>query len=181
MSRIDLENFEEIYNSTYNNTLKYIVCNCSNIDDVNDIVQDTYVELYKILQKRKYIELEKVQNYIIGIAKNRLRKYYGMVYKFKTLSIFVNNDLKEYEISNYEKFDMEIDVLDKLDAKMVWEYIKKKKIIVIKVFYLYLYFDLKISEIAKILNISESNVKNIIYRTIKQIKEKIEKEGDINV
>ena len=52
-SGISLENFEEIYNSTYERTLRYIVCKCSNIDDVNDLVQDTYVELYNILEKKE--------------------------------------------------------------------------------------------------------------------------------
>lgn len=56
-----------------------------------------------------------------------------------------------------------------------------KNIIFIKVFYLYYYSDLKISQIATELNISESKVKNILYRTIKEIKEKMMKEGDMSV
>ena len=51
-AQISLENFEEIYKATYNSTLKYIICKCSNIEDVNDLLQDTYVELYKILKRK---------------------------------------------------------------------------------------------------------------------------------
>ena len=54
-AQISLENFEEIYKATYNSTLKYIICKCSNIEDVNDLLQDTYVELYKILKRKKEI------------------------------------------------------------------------------------------------------------------------------
>lgn len=68
--------------------------------------------------------------------------------------------------------DVEADIVIKLNAKEVWDYIKQKNIIFIKVFYLYYYSDLKISQIATELNISESKVKNILYRTIKEIKEK---------
>lgn len=47
-TQLSLENFEKIYDDTYNDTLKYILCKCSNIDDINDLLQETYVELYKI-------------------------------------------------------------------------------------------------------------------------------------
>lgn len=50
-NKILQKNFEEIYNSTYKNTLKYIIVHCNNMDDVNDIIQDTYTEFYKKLQK----------------------------------------------------------------------------------------------------------------------------------
>ena len=41
--------------------------------------------------------------------------------------------------------------------------------------------ELKISQIAIELKISESNVKNILYRTIKDIKKNVKIEGDIDV
>ena len=43
----ELEKFEEIYKKTYDVTLKYIICKCSNLEDVNDIIQEIYIELYK--------------------------------------------------------------------------------------------------------------------------------------
>ena len=63
-TQISLENFEEIYSSTYKQTLKYIICKCSNIEDVNDLIQETYIELYKILKNKKYMVLENYQNYV---------------------------------------------------------------------------------------------------------------------
>ena len=50
---ITLENFEEIYSKTYNNTLKYIICKCLNFEDVNELIQDTYMELYQALSNKK--------------------------------------------------------------------------------------------------------------------------------
>ena len=37
-SQTNLDKFNEIYNRTYSNTLKYIIIKCHNINDVNDIV-----------------------------------------------------------------------------------------------------------------------------------------------
>lgn len=79
-----------------------------------------------------------------------------------------------------DNFDLEAETIKKLNAEAVWQYIKSKNIKVIKVFYLYYCAELKISQIAEELNISESNVKNILYRNIKDIKENVKIEGDIN-
>lgn len=37
-----LNKFNEIYSNTYKNTLRYVLLHCNNLDDVSDIVQDTY-------------------------------------------------------------------------------------------------------------------------------------------
>ena len=97
-TQISLKDFEEIYNQTYDKTLKYIICKCSNIEDVNDLLQDTYVELYKILKRKRYIVLENYSNYLIGIAKKKIQKYNGVLYKLKAHSIWTKNEEKEYEI-----------------------------------------------------------------------------------
>ena len=46
-----LKEFEIIYKNTYNKILKYVICKCSNLDDVNDIIQETYIEFYKKLKE----------------------------------------------------------------------------------------------------------------------------------
>ena len=151
------------------------MCKCSNIDDVNDLIQETYVELYKILKKKKQIVLENYPNYIIGIAKKKLQRHYGLLYKSK---IITKLEEQGYEIEIPSNMNIEADTIKKLNAEAVWKYIKKKNINVIKVFYLYYCLELKISQIAIELNLSESNVKNLLYRTIKDIKENVKIEGD---
>ena len=140
--------------------MRYIVCKCSNIDDVNDLVQDTYVELYNILEKKKEIYLENCPNFVIGIAKKKIQKYYGLLYKLKNYNVYQAED---EEIDLPDNFDLETETIKKLNAEAVWNYIKSKNIKTVKVFYLYYCTEIKISQIAKELNMSESNVKNILY------------------
>ncbi len=180
-TQLSLENFEKVYDDTYNRTLMYIVCNSASINDVNDLLQETYVELYKILKRKKYLELDNYQNYIIGIAKKKIQRFYGKRYQLKTFSIFSDKDENEYELEIPSNFDLEMDIVTKLEAEEIWKYIKQKDIKIIKIFYLYYYMDLKLSEISNELKISESNVKNILYRTITDIKKNVKIEGDINV
>ena len=69
----------------------------------------------------------------------------------------------------------------KEDLKIIWDYIKNKELITIKIFYLYFGLGLKISEIAQELGVGESYIKNKIYRTLKELKkylgEEVKKNG----
>ena len=177
-TQISLEKFRQIYDDTYNETLKYIICNTSNIDDVNELLQSTYVELYIMLEKKKSILLDNVQSYIIGIAKNKIKRHYSIIKRFWNVHkvVDVESDSVEQEIP--DNFSIEDVVVTKEIAQKVWDYIKKKDILTTKIFYLYYYNELKLSQIAAELNITEQNVKNKLYRTLNELRKNFLKEGD---
>lgn len=165
--------FKKIYDETYNNLLKFIVCRCSNIDDVNDIIQETYTEFYKIFISEK--KLNNVNKYIYGIAKNKIKKHYNLIYKIKTISLSKEEDTGLIDTISSD-INIEKIILDKSDLDFIWEYLKMKKIIIQRVFYLYYSLDLSIKEISNELGISESCVKNYLYRTLNELQEVMRKE-----
>lgn len=162
------EQFEKIYQNTYNKTLKFIICKCSNLDDVNDIIQETYLELYKILKQEKNIV--DYQVYVIGIAKNKIKKHYNLRNRLKVISIFQNKDEEENIIDIDSQINLETDFITKDNVEQVWEYIKQRNLVTAKIFYLYFVLDMPIKEISKELKINESTIKSNLYRMIKQLK-----------
>jgi len=68
----------------------------------------------------------------------------------------------------------------KNNVAKVWKYLKQKDLITAKIFYLYFAVDLKITEISKDLELNESNIKNRIYRTLKELKRYLGKDVDRN-
>ena len=165
------KDFEEIYKETYLSTLKFIMIHCYNVADVNDILQDTYVEFYKILHKKPKVKIENKQSYICGIAKNVMKRYGA---KKKDLACLVNEEKEEMEVA--DTFDLEQNFMTKQDVHKVWEFMKKKDLVTTKIFYLYFVLGLKITEIAQELKLGESNVKNKIYRTQKEIQKHLGKD-----
>ncbi len=165
-----VNNFEEIYNSTYQKTLKFIVCNCNNREDINEILQDTYLNLYKALNKND-INIEEPEKYVLGIAKNVIRKYYRGKYKEKSNILFFSKETERDELIIASEEDLEADFITKENVEQIWNYLNKKDIMIFKIFYLYYAEGLKITEIAKELKLKESAVKNKIYRTLKELKE----------
>lgn len=177
IDQLNLKQFNSIYKKTYDQVLKYIVCKCSNMDDVNDIIQETYFEFYNAMKKN--MRIENIENYIIGIAKNKVKKHYTLLYKLKTVSLF-SSISEEIELIDTIKSDVDIEkiIIDTDNTEKIWNYLKSKKIIIQKIFYLYYELDLTIKEISKELNIGESYTKNCLYRTLKELQKFLGKDYD---
>lgn len=176
-----LNSFDELYYSSYQDVLKYVVCNCKDIDNVKDIVQNIYLDVLKKIRKGNSYQINKA--YIMGIAKNKVKDYYRFHYKVKLISLFSpKNDMDD--ISLIDTIPMDYNLEDELvkeeDIKFIWNYLKKKKAIISKIFYLYYYMNFDIKGIANELHISESNVKNYLYRTLKELKCLLENRGEEN-
>lgn len=126
-SQTNLDKFNEIYNRTYSNTLKYIIIKCHNINDVNDIIQDVYLELWKIMNK-KDIDDTNINSYLIGIAINKIKKYYSLVMRIRDISLF---DKSNNELEIIDKIDSSFDIESLLikdeEWKSIWDFIKNKK------------------------------------------------------
>ncbi|MFR8233946.1 MAG: RNA polymerase sigma factor [Clostridia bacterium] len=176
--KVQIDKFEKIYNDTYNRTLKYIVVKCNNIEDVNDIMQDTYLELLNKIKRNKLEKVENIENYILGIASNIIKRHYTK--KKKENIISYDDEENSVELLISDDFDLEENIITKENVDKIWSYIKGKELIIIKIFYLYYGLGLKISEIAQELEIGESNIKNKIYRTLKELKKYLGEEVNKN-
>lgn len=169
-SQKNLKQFNEVYISTYNDVLRYVICKCSDINDVNDIIQDVYLDFWNILDN-KSVEVSNVKKYLLGIANNKIKHYYTSLNKRKTISIFSKND-DGIELIDSIKSDIDIEqiILTKSDWKRIWNHLKTKKNKDIpKVFYLHYKLELTIKEIAKELDLNESYIKNLLYRTLNEL------------
>lgn len=158
-----LKQFDVLYENTYFDVSKYVICKCSKPDDVEDILQNIYFAAFKAISKNVNV----TKTYIMGIAKNKVQDYYRFNYKEKIVSLFSNKD--DLETINMLPTDVDLEsiILDKYDTDLVWEYLKSKKVIIFKVFYLYFKLEMTIKEISECLDLTESNVKHCLYRTIR--------------
>ncbi len=180
-SQNNLYKFNEIYDKTHLDLLKYIIIKCHNINDTKDIMQEVYLELWNIINKKELSDFN-IKSYLIGIANNKIKKHYTLWQKLKTVSLSQTND-KDIELIDTIKDGMDInDIIVKEDNwNTIWKYIKvKKNKDIPKVFYLYYKLELSIKEIAKELNSSESYIKHLIYRTLKELQDNFGNGGKYN-
>lgn len=180
-SQFNLYKFNEIYDKTHLDLLKYVVIKCHNINETNDIIQETYLELWNILNKKELSDIN-IKSYLIGIANNKIKKHYTLLQKLKTVSLFETND-KDIELIGIIKDDVSIDdiIIKEDNWNTIWKYIKSKKNQDIpKIFYLHYKLELSIKEISNYLNSSESYIKNLIYRTLHELQDNFRNRGNYN-
>lgn len=169
--------FNEIYNATNKSVLAFITARCGNAVDIGDIFQDTYMELYRILNKHGADYVTDGKAYVFKIAKRKLARHYSLLKRLQLFAAmtFKNESNKEVEIdlsdAEANAFITEDSVVDQIMLENAREFIQRKPKDVEKIFYLFYDAGLSIPEIAKELSLSESNVKNKLYRTIKELRD----------
>ena len=169
------QNFETIYNETYDDLRRFVVVKCSNFEDVNDIIQETYIEFYQTMQKKV---INDHSSYLFGIAKNKLKKYYKL--KSRVKDFFSSIDIHEQGVidSFADNFELDEHVFRRLAVDDIWAYLNSKNITTAKIFYLYYAEELTIKQVADELSLSESTVKNHLYRSLKELNSIFGKDSD---
>lgn len=180
-SQSTLYKFNDIYDKTHLDLQKYVIIKCHNINDANDIIQETYFEFWNIMNKKDLSD-SNIKSYLMGIANNKIKKHFTLLQRIKTISLFEKNE-KDIEIVESVKDKLNIsDLIIKEDYwDRIWNYIKNKKNQDIpKVFYLYYKLEMPIKEISNYLKVNESYIKNLLYRTLHELQNKFEKGGNSN-
>jgi len=166
--------FDEIYDSTYKNVLAFITARSGRTADISDIFQETYLELYKLLVNRgaDYVTHEKAL--VMRIAKRKIAKQYSLLERLKNFVSMttVNEGDEEIDLTTFEADDFSTEdfTVNNILLENARQFIRSKSEDVRKVFYLMYDVGLTIPEIAQALSMSESNVKNKLYRTLKEIR-----------
>ena len=159
--------FKKVYNETYSNILKYVISRCNNSCDVQDIVQNTYMNIFVRIQKYGIFHFRNINKYIYKIAYGELTKYHKDKMQKQNLVNIEDDEVGFIDAS----FLLEERVCDSIEEAEIWNIIKQKDCLTFKICTLYFIYDYPLIQISGELNISQSTVKNRLYRTINEIKE----------
>lgn len=169
--------FSELYDTTREKVLAYIVVKCSNTEDIADIFQETYTEIVSIIRKRGVTYLKNPEAVVMKIARQKVYRHYKLLERLhgvEKVGDFEDGDPKDEE---FDDFSLEESLFTKWTVDMAVDYVSKKDELTKKIFYLYYYMDKPIKEIAELFSIKESNVKNRLYRTLKELREYFSEKG----
>jgi len=165
------QKFTEIYNSTYDDIYRYVLSKCRNSDDIPDIMQNTYLNFYSRMSKNA--DIKEPIKYLVQTAKHELYKFYGIWnLSSKNIPVYSKSEDENFEDIERELLTAEADEINSLLCGEIWKHIKNSDILTYKIFVLYFQYDEKLRDIAETLKVTESTVKNRLFRMLKQIKEK---------
>jgi RNA polymerase sigma-70 factor (ECF subfamily) len=172
------ERFNEVYNATYKAVMAYIAGKCGNTADMGDIAQEVYIEVYEMLCKRGVGYPRSDKAVVMKIAQQKIARHYSRMDRLRMLVPLrgENEDGDDDALTPQEvdAFMTEDYVIDQMMHDSARQIIRQKPEDVKKVFYLFYDLGLTIAETAQALGVSESNVKNKLYRTLKELRSLLE-------
>ena len=136
-------------------------------EDIEEIVSDVFVAIWK--NSINLLQTTEIKPYLIGIAKNVIRNKYR--------NTELNFSISDYEENLIDTCNIEKIAEENEQNKVVLDSLKAVKPKEYEIFILFYYESKSIKEIAKLLNLSTSNVKTILHRIRKIIKRNLEDGG----
>ena len=172
------EYFEQIYKETNRSVTLFLISKCKNFVDVNDILQEVYMEYYKVLMRKGLDYIKKDEKFLISLCRKKIATYYSFWDRIPHKLYLDEKEDYEREALLSDAYDADMDDVDDefLRKEMVEDVkvlLKKQSDDVQKIFYLYYTMELKIPEIANLLHIKVHSVKNKLFRTRKMISEQL--------
>jgi len=168
-SNIDAETFKDIYETYYKRVYNYISYRINNHNDTGDLVSLVFE---RVIQKYGTYDAKRsvFEAWLIGIARHTVTDYLRKKKKNFSLSLdyvidFISGSSQPEEvIVNNENNAGLVKALAKLSDK-------ERNIIALKYA-----AELKNTDIAEIMGISDSNVGVILFRSLKKLRKELEKE-----
>lgn len=155
--------FLDLYNLYSNDVLRLAFSFTKNICEAEDISQLVFIKLFKELKKDNNKEYGK--KWLLKVTANECKNNFKIAWKRKIVlqDEFNHNDITLNETLKNDKLS---NTLLKLSSKYR------------NVIYLYYYEGYKIDEISEILNLKQSNIKSLLSRGRKKLKEYMEDTKD---
>ena len=161
------EDFDRLYEATKHSVLKYIAPRCASISDIDDIYQEVYLQVYEALRRGK--QPDDPEAFVMGIAKHCVSHYYSLLQRLKMRAHIQSSD-EECEFSDEE--DIEDIIISRDLYERLYRDVCRTPPEVQRIFYLHYLMELSLAETAEALGISESRVKQLLYRTVRMLKRK---------
>lgn len=134
---------------------------CQNTQDAEDVIQDTFVQYYTT--KKEFDSEEHIRAWLIRVAVNKAKNVTRTFWRRNKVSIEDFTETLAFETPESETL-----------FETVMQLPKKYRIVI----HLYYYEDYSVGEIAKILKLSESNVKTRLMRGRAKLREVLKEEWD---
>lgn len=169
-------NFNEVYKQYFKRIRATVLKNVRNQDVTDDITNEVFIKFNDILNSGKYdARKSSINTYLNYILKTCISDFYRKEKKHIENNTYISNFVEPETGKEY--FRIKAD--DKTDNKIIKQEQKNVILNVLnelseqqkEITQLFYFNELKIKEIADILNISESNVKVSIFRVKKILKE----------
>lgn len=169
------QRFNEIYDATRRKCYAVLLSGCGDPEDAADLFQETYLEVVRVLRKYGEDYIENPEAFVLDLAQKKLWAHYRK--KRKPEIVAFPDDEASPEFPDEVAVSPEEAAHRAVLVGEIRKELSRKAPAVRKIFYMYYSMDMKLSEIAGALGLSQSDVKNKLYRTLGELRKIYTEEG----
>ena len=136
-------------------------------EDIEEMISDIFLAIWK--NNTNLLKSIEIKPYLLGIAKNIIRNKYR--------NTEMNFSISDYEENVIDNCKIEEIVEQKEQDKIIQNKLQQLNDKEYKIFIMFYYEAKTIKEIAKLVNLSTTNVKTILHRVRKKIRKNLENGG----
>lgn len=164
------QKFCQLYEQTYKRTAALITVRCRQTADIGDILQEVYLELYRLLQRRGTDYIREPEAIIRRLVRQQLFRYYRGLSRRQEVYAAPDEDDGDIPIADIMSLSVEEIAEDHVILEWTDRYLSEKGELYRKIFHLYYRYGQSVPEIAQLLGRTEGDIKNKLYRTLKEIR-----------
>ena len=169
---LENEQFNEVYLNYKNNLLKYFILHLNNYEDAKDLLQETYIKIYRYKEKIK--EVKYLNSWIYTIAHNELVSFYR---KKSRSFLFLRKNISDIDEENEIELNLKDDNIPTPEEKYILDEKEKELYNIIKglpdkyrtVLLLKEVFNLNYEEISSVLNCKIGTVQSRLSRAREKV------------
>lgn len=167
--------FNAIYDQTYRKTAAFLTARCHRLCDVEDLLQETYLTVYRVLSQQGADAWDTPEAYVLSVARSRLVDWYRREGRVPAVvSPEAENDDWLDRLPNPASTPEEI-AAARESAGAVRSLVSEKEEGLQQAFYLHHCFGVTFPEIAQLQNRNESSVRSGVHRLTQELRSRLER------
>ena len=160
----DYKKMEELYELYEQKIYSAAYIILKNIQQAEDVVQETFITLYNNLEKLNSLDTYELKSYILRIAKNKAIDRYRKNKRHSEILEEYQRELIETVDENVEEWEQRLMSENQIDTLIIVLSESCRQVFKYKVFY-----NLSYQEIAKLMGMTEVNVRKQFERARKRV------------
>jgi len=165
----DQDAFVKAYDLYIDQIYRFVYFKVGNPEEANDLTSAVFLKTWNYIQTNSVTDFKTLRALIYKIARTSIIDYYRKNSKITTISIEKDFELGTKELADEKDVIKEIEIASEFES--VAEKLPELKDEYREVIVLRFINELTISEIAKIINKSKGNVRVLIHRALKALRE----------
>ncbi len=168
--------FDGVYDKTYDGIRRYVAIKCADPSDLSDVLQEIYLEYYRLLRRKGLDYIEDDAAMVFTIAQRKVKRYYSVKEKLRRILPLTGRDREgeEETIELPDPVSVEETVLSSVEADRIKARLARYPAETRKIVYLYYAEEMKLEDIANEMVLPLSTVKSRLYRTLRELKKNLE-------